>query len=196
MSILRLPPRLDLGDLRILIIDDSRTMRRILRQVLDGFGILNVTEAESAEVAFGCLGDPRPDIIITDWVMEGASGIEFVKRLRADENQLISTIPVIMLTSYSERSRVVAGIYSGIHDFVTKPLVPRQLYARIVDIIERPRPFLKGPGFFGPEPRSEGFFDLVEAERAAKPYVFCEERPEKSRADSAQPPDETDRFFL
>lgn len=165
---------LDLSNLSILVVDDSRSMRKILRAVLEGFGISEIIEADSPAAGLDQLERIQPDLIITDWVMKDASGIDLVKQLRAHNNPSISMIPVIMLTSYSEKSRVVAGIYSGIHDFVTKPIVPKLLYSRIVDIINNPRPFVRGGGFFGPEPRSAKFFDVVETERKENPNAFSD----------------------
>lgn len=113
---------------RILIVDDSRLQRRILNKSLSRLGF-DVVEAESGDAALIECQRCLPDLIISDWVMPGMSGLEFCKAFRAISKDKFAYF--ILLTSKSEKAEVARGLDSGADDFLTKPVDPDELRARI-----------------------------------------------------------------
>ncbi|MEW9920547.1 PP2C family protein-serine/threonine phosphatase [Marimonas sp. MJW-29] len=113
---------------RLLIVDDSRLQRRILCATLAGWGF-DVTEAGSAEEALERCEEELPDIVLSDWVMPGMSGIEFCRRFRQMSGAEYGYF--ILLTSKSDRSEVAHGLDAGADDFLTKPVDSNELRARI-----------------------------------------------------------------
>ena len=113
---------------RVLVVDDSRLQRRILTGLLNKWGF-EVTEAESGEQAMEICATARPDLVLSDWMMPGMTGLEFCRAFR--------TLPVegygyfILLTSKSEKNEIAQGLDAGADDFLTKPVNLHELRARI-----------------------------------------------------------------
>jgi two-component system, chemotaxis family, chemotaxis protein CheY len=106
--------------IKILLVDDSRTMRRIQKATLVSIGFENVIEAEDGNDALQKLAEnPDIDLILMDWNMPNLSGIEAIKKIKAMPE--IKSIPVIMVTSEAEKSRVVEAIKAGVADYMVKP---------------------------------------------------------------------------
>lgn len=120
---------LDFGAIRkVLVVDDSRLQRRILVASLKKWGF-EVLEADSGEAALNmCTTDP-PDLVVSDWIMPGMSGLEFCRSFRARDSDQYSYF--ILLTSKSEKQEVARGLDAGADDFLIKPLEADELRARI-----------------------------------------------------------------
>ena len=112
----------------ILVADDSRMQRQIQVKLLEGWGY-RVLEAADGRQALTLCNRHRPDIILSDWVMPGLSGPEFCERFRQMSRDRYAYF--ILLTSKSEKHEVAAGLDSGADDFLTKPVNPDELRARI-----------------------------------------------------------------
>nr|WP_174822577.1 SpoIIE family protein phosphatase [Ruegeria atlantica] len=113
---------------KVLVVDDSRLQRRILVASLKKWGF-DVLEADSGDVAIEmCASDP-PDLVLSDWVMPGMSGLDFCKAFRALDSKQYSYF--ILLTSKSEKQEVARGLDAGADDFLIKPLEADELRARI-----------------------------------------------------------------
>lgn len=113
---------------RVLIVDDSRLQRRILRAILSRWG-LDVIEAESGKQALEICRKVVPDLVLSDWMMPGMSGLEFCQEFRKLPHDGYSYF--IILTSKSEKQEVARGLDSGADDFLTKPVDNNELRARI-----------------------------------------------------------------
>lgn len=113
---------------RILIVDDSRLQRRVLSKMLGKWGF-DVTEAASGAQALEFCAERMPDLIVSDWIMPGMSGIEFCSALREMPHDDYAYF--ILLTSKSEKIEVAEGLDSGADDFLTKPVDADELRARI-----------------------------------------------------------------
>jgi len=140
----------DFRQLRILVVDDCKFMRSILERMLDALGVGVAASAADGFDAWDMMLSEDYDILITDWEMEPQDGPELVRRLRLDPDSPARYIPVIMLTGYTEKSKVLNARDIGITEFLAKPVAARSLHARIVNIIENPRPFVRTATFFGP----------------------------------------------
>ena len=115
--------------MKILLIDDSKTMRNIQKSVLAQLGHTEVEEACDGQDGLTKLAGPdcRPDLILVDWNMPNMDGLEFVRAFRAANK----STPVIMVTTESERTRVIEAIKAGVNNYVVKPFTPDLLSQRI-----------------------------------------------------------------
>ncbi len=139
---------------RILIVDDQSFTRTLLRGILGVLGGRRISEAKDVEGAWKqILTDPPPDLLIVDWEMLGAYGLELVRRVRHEDACPNKFMPIIMLTAHSEKSRIFTARDAGVNEFVIKPISPKTLFDRINEVIEHPRKFIRVKDFFGPDRR-------------------------------------------
>lgn len=120
---------------KILILEDERDIREMLAFCMEQAGY-EVEQAATAERVFGLLKEGfKPDLFLVDWMLPGASGIEFTRKLKKDTaNQ---EIPVIILTARGEEDDRVQGLEAGADDYVVKPFSPRELLARVQAVLRR-----------------------------------------------------------
>lgn len=142
--------RHDFSRLSILVIDDCHFMRLVLERMLEVLGVRQVRFASDGLQAWEMLHEKEPDIVICDWEMTPEDGPTFVRRVRMDEDSPCRYIPIIMLTGYTEKTKVMDARDIGITEFLAKPVAARSLHARLVQIVENPRPFVRTATFFGP----------------------------------------------
>ncbi|MCW2308471.1 CheY-like chemotaxis protein [Rhodobium gokarnense] len=145
--------KLDLSNLRFLVVEDNTHMRRIIRMLLTGFGARDVVETEDGAAGLEAFQATSPDIVITDWVMPIIDGLELSRMLRNRETSTNPFVPIIMLTGHSEKKRVVEARDAGITEFLCKPISAKSLYLRIANTIVNPRPFIETRTYFGPDRR-------------------------------------------
>lgn len=118
----------------VLIVEDDHDIREMLRFSLERESY-KVVEAESTDIAQGVLDRPGIDVVLLDWMLPGMSGIEFIRRLRAEDHT--KDLPVIMLTAKGEETDKLRGFDSGADDYLTKPFSPKELIARVKALIRR-----------------------------------------------------------
>lgn len=145
----------DFGQLGVMIVDDNRHMRALLCSIMHALGIKRIREVADGETALGEISAFEPDILITDWHMEPMDGTTLVKTIRHSSEDLVRYVPIIMLSGHSDAVRVQEARDSGVHDFLTKPVSAKSLLARLITIIENPRPFIKTEQYFGPDRRRQ-----------------------------------------
>lgn len=150
--------------LRFLVVEDDEPMRRILRAMLEGFGSRDVFEAADGAAGLEAFTAQHPDIVVIDWELPLLDGVEATRRMRDPDKSPNPFVPIIMVTGYAERRRVLAARNAGVNEFLVKPISAQALYERILTIVARPRPFLKTRTYFGPHPRRNA--DPVPAEGA------------------------------
>ncbi len=121
----------------ILLVEDEPAIQELIAANLGRAGH-HVVRAADAESARGIVQSALPDLVLLDWMLPGMSGIEFARRLRADERT--RAIPIIMLTARGEEEDAVAGLETGADDYITKPFSPRELVARIKAVLRRRSP--------------------------------------------------------
>ena len=121
--------------------------------MLNGFGARGVYEADDGASGLEAFIQWMPDIIITDFAMPIYDGLELTKIIRQPGCNANPHIPIIMVSYHSEKSRVLAARDAGITEFLAKPLAPKALYQRILNILTNPRPFIKTKTYFGPDRR-------------------------------------------
>lgn len=140
-------------NLRALVVEDNPHMRALLRSLLHAMGIKNVHEASDGENGFKELKAHHPDLVLTDLSMTPTDGIAFTKQVRSGEGTPNPYMPIIMVTGHTERPRVEAARDAGVTEFLAKPITAYNLMARLAEIVERPRPFVKSENYFGPDRR-------------------------------------------
>lgn len=115
--------------MKILLVDDSGTMRTIQKRCLLKLGVPEdgIVEAENGQVAFESFSTQSFDIVMTDWNMPVMDGLSLLKKVREVNKQ----IPVIMITTEAERSRVVTAIEAGVSDYLVKPFTADTLNAKL-----------------------------------------------------------------
>ena len=142
-----------LSNLRFLVVDDHAQIRSLVRTILFALGGRNILDASDGGEGLKAAAESEPDIVITDWAMEPMSGVEMVKTMRRSNNDKLKYMPIIMLTAFSERGRIVSARDAGINEYLLKPVSPRSLYSRVRAIIEQPRRFVRTKSYFGPDRR-------------------------------------------
>ena len=144
-----------LNGLKFLVIDDSAFMRELLGDVLRHFDVHAIREAGDGAEALQVMLAWTPDIILADWEMQPFDGIEFTRTVRASTEGNTRFLPIIMVSAHSEYWRIQNARSAGVNEFLVKPVSPKALFSRIRAVIERPRPFIKAPGYFGPDRRRQ-----------------------------------------
>jgi two-component system chemotaxis response regulator CheY len=121
--------------MRILLVDDSRTMRNIQKKVLEKFGVVDFSEAGDGLEALTVLaGQQTPfDCILIDWNMPNLDGRTLVGRIREKDK----STPLVMVTTEAEKGRVVEAIKAGVNNYVVKPFTPETLFEKIKQTLEK-----------------------------------------------------------
>ncbi|MEM7291857.1 MAG: chemotaxis response regulator CheY [Pseudomonadota bacterium] len=122
-------------DMKILVVDDFSTMRRIVKNLLKDLGFQNMEEADDGNTAFPLLKSGGFDFLVTDWNMPGMTGIDLLKKVRADEE--LAELPVLMVTAESKREQIVEAAQAGVNGYVVKPFTAITLKEKIDKIFER-----------------------------------------------------------
>jgi two-component system chemotaxis response regulator CheY len=120
-------------DLRILAVDDSPTMRRIIVNTLKRAGFNNVTEAADGKDALAKMNIEKFDFVITDWNMPNMDGLTFVRALRADEET--KSLPVLMVTSHPVKDDIIEALKFGVKNYIVKPFTPNTIKDKISQIL-------------------------------------------------------------
>lgn len=121
-------------NLRVLIIDDFATMRKIEKTILGQLGIKNVDEADDGSTALPKLQANRYDVVLLDWNMPTMTGLELLKAMRADEN--LKNVPVIMVTAEALKDNIVAAVQAGVNDYVVKPFTAGTLEEKLKKVLK------------------------------------------------------------
>lgn len=136
-----------------LILDDNAHMRGLVRVILASFGVRQIEEAADGPTALAIIAGGQIDMAFVDFRLGGMDGLQFCRTIRMDPSSPNTFLPLIMITAYSERNRVLEAINAGVDEFLVKPVRAVDVANRVNAIIERRRPFVKSPDYFGPDRR-------------------------------------------
>jgi two-component system chemotaxis response regulator CheY len=167
---------------RFLIVDDNVHMLNIVKTILRGFGAVHVFEAKETQEALNRLKHDAIDIVVLDYLMGDEDGVAFLHKLRHETDSPAPYVPVIMLTAHSEKTRVEAARDAGVTEFCTKPVTAAEMIRKVAAVIDRPRHFVRGDSYFGPDRRR----------RDDPAYKGPERRKHKLMESSSQGDDGTD----
>ena len=140
-------------NIRVLVIESTKEMSDLTKSVLSYFGVGEVHTAYGARAGFDACCKLHPDLIIIDWLEEPDNGLELTKLIRNDDRSPNPFVPILMMTGFSQKKRVVLARDSGITEFLVKPFTAKALYQKIEHIIEVPRHFVVCDRYFGPDRR-------------------------------------------
>jgi len=121
-------------NLKILIVDDFATMRKVIRNLLKQGGFENIVEAEDGAAALKILKSQPVDFIISDWNMPNMSGLELLKAVRADDE--LKALPFLMVTAEALKDNVVAAVKAGVSNYIVKPFTAEVLNEKIEKIVK------------------------------------------------------------
>jgi two-component system chemotaxis response regulator CheY len=112
---------------KVLLADDSSTMRTIIRRSLEANGVTDYVEAADGDQAVAKFVPGEFDLVLTDWNMPGKSGLEVIEEIRKQDK----SIPIIMVTTEGEKSRVMQAIQAGVSDYLVKPFTADTLKEKL-----------------------------------------------------------------
>jgi len=141
------------SDIHVLVVDDNRQMRFLLRCLLRAGGVYDVTEADNAEHAFDIMRTRPVDLLIVDWMMRPVDGLSFTRTVRWDRLSPNPYVPILMLTAHTEVSRVAAARDAGVSGFIRKPISARILFERMNFVLTDTRMIVRSADFIGPDRR-------------------------------------------
>jgi len=118
---------------RVMLVDDSKTIRRIQRSILEQLGYTEIEEACDGQDALSRVAAFQPTLILLDWNMPNMDGLTFLKNFRQKD----TATPVIMVTTESEKTRVIEAIRAGVNNYVVKPFTPDLLQQRIKETLDK-----------------------------------------------------------
>ncbi len=121
--------------MKILVVDDFSTMRRIVKNLLRDLGFTNTFEADDGKTALPMLQSGDFDFLVTDWNMPGMTGIDLLKAVRADPK--LAKLPVLMVTAEAKREQIILAAQTGVNGYVIKPFTAITLKEKIDKVFER-----------------------------------------------------------
>ncbi|MBU0995529.1 MAG: chemotaxis response regulator CheY [Proteobacteria bacterium] len=119
--------------IKVLVVDDFATMRRILKNILKQLGFTNITEADDGTSAFEELKKNNFDLIISDWNMPKMTGLELLKRVRSDD--ALKEIPFLMVTAEAQKQNVIEAVQAGVSNYVVKPFTAEAISEKLQKIL-------------------------------------------------------------
>jgi len=122
-------------NMKILVVDDFSTMRRIIKNLLRDLGFTNIQEADDGNTALPMLQNGDFDFVVTDWNMPGMQGIDLLKEIRKDDN--LSHLPVLMVTAEAKREQIISAAQAGVNGYIVKPFTAVTLKEKLDKIFER-----------------------------------------------------------
>ncbi len=142
-----------LSEIQVLVVDDNRQVRHLMRSLLRAAGVYRVAEAEGALEAFDLMNRFPVDLVLVDWLMKPVDGIAFTKMVRRSEDTPNAFVPILMMTAHTEISRVAAARDAGVTGFLKKPISARLLFDRMSAALLDGREFVHSDHFVGPDRR-------------------------------------------
>jgi len=121
-------------NMKILVVDDMVTMRRIVKNILKQLGFANVEEAENGQEALQKLQADSYGFVVSDWNMPVMTGIDMLRAIRADEK--LRTTPVLMVTAEAQQSNLVEAVQAGVSNYIVKPFTAEILQEKIAKIFK------------------------------------------------------------
>ena len=139
--------------LTVLVAEDSDYYRRLIVTNLRAMGVGTTEEASNGRDAFELQQRRSVDLALVDWVMEPMNGLELTRKIRRNSGSGDRELPIIMITAHTDEERIYAARDAGVTEILTKPISADQLYSRMYSVVMKPRPFVDGSSYVGPDRR-------------------------------------------
>ena len=143
----------DVSQLNILVLEKHLLVRRLLTDVFSEFGVATVFSTSAPSEAYQYYSENEPDIVLCDWTPD-LDGIEFIRRIRLDDESVNPYVPIVVVTANTELRHVCIARDNGMTEFLAKPVSAKTIYSSVID---NPRPFIRVNDFFGPDRRRRNF---------------------------------------
>ena len=121
--------------MRILVVDDFATMRRIIKNILRQAGYETIVEADDGTTALPKLKSEEIDFVIADWNMPNMTGLDLLKAMRSDD--ALKDIPFLMVTGEAQKDNIIEAVQAGVNNYVVKPFTPETLKERIEQTLSK-----------------------------------------------------------
>jgi two-component system chemotaxis response regulator CheY len=122
-------------NMKILVVDDFSTMRRIVKNLLRQIGYSNIEEAEDGAQAYSKLKNGGYSFVVSDWNMPNMDGLDLLKKVRSDPE--LKDLPILMVTAEAEKEKVITAIQAGVNNYIVKPFTGEVLKDKMDKIIEK-----------------------------------------------------------
>ena len=142
----------EFANLRVLVVDDDRFTRQLVRRLLEVLGVVHVQECSDGSQALECLHH-GVDLVITDYAMAPMDGLTFCRAVRAAERGVDRRVPIIMMTAHSDVHTVKAARDAGVTELLAKPISVKAVTTRLEAALQRPREFVVTNAYVGPDRR-------------------------------------------
>lgn len=143
-------PTVDFSKIRVLVVENHALMRRLLGEMLRGFGVAYVRDARDVPEALDCIYRERFDVVIVDFFLGELDGADFASQVRHDQNCRNREVPILLITGMPDHHKVMKVRRAGINGMMAKPIAPKDLYRRIHAILADPQPFVVTDDYVGP----------------------------------------------
>lgn len=160
-------PTVDFSKQRVLVVENHGLMRRLLHEMLRGFGVQEIREAKSVPPAIDFIYREDFDAVILDFFLGDLDGADFARAVRHDPKCRNREVPILLITAMPDHHKVVKGLEAGIDGMLAKPIAPRDLYMRLQAMMTLPREFVVGDGYAGPGRRQKILAALRPSHRQA-----------------------------
>jgi two-component system chemotaxis response regulator CheY len=137
----------------ILLADGNQFMRRLTRSMLNSLGVRSVVEVSDGASALQAIWTSRPDVLLTEWRLPVVDAAHVIRSIRAAADVRWRDLPVIVLTTQSDRASVLQAVRAGANEFLDKPTSAQALKDRLACVISKPRPVVRIGSFCIPVPR-------------------------------------------
>ena len=121
-------------DIRILIVEDNGNIRKLLLNILKSMGFKNVTEADNGKTAWDKIQDSEFDLLMTDWMMPEMDGLELVKKIRSESDDL-KELPILMITATDKQEDVAEAAKWGVNGYIVKPFSVKTIFAKMNQVV-------------------------------------------------------------
>ena len=122
-------------EMRILVVDDFSTMRRIIKNILRQLGFNNIIEADDGSTAWETLNKDKIDFVISDWNMPKMPGIELLRKVRSSEE--FATLPFLMVTAEAQQENIIEAVQAKVSNYIVKPFTAETLGQKIDKIFDK-----------------------------------------------------------
>jgi two-component system chemotaxis response regulator CheY len=121
--------------MKVLVVDDFTTMRRIIKNILKQIGFTNIVEADDGSTALALLKKDKVDLIVSDWNMPQVTGLDLLKAVRGDES--MKDMPFLMVTAEAQKDNVIQAVQAGVSNYVVKPFTAETIKKKLEKIFDR-----------------------------------------------------------
>ncbi len=143
---------IDFSNISVLVAEYNNYMRQTIRSILRTFNIGDIIEMQNPDDAWDMFCATPPDVVFADWA-PGFNGMGLLQKIRRDPKSPNPFVPIIVVTSMSDKKNVLTARDLGMTEFLAKPFSPKQIFLRLRIVAEQPRAFIKTGNFFGPDRR-------------------------------------------